>query len=235
MTDLSPTPTAESRAREYWFGDGLPALITGTTCLLGAAFFAFYHNSKFSPFTISACIVFLALYAVAFMAQSKIIDWLKSRITYPRTGFAHFPQYFEEVMLDPPEIISISPQAAMAKSPVEIEQPRPYTLLRLIPVILVVTFAVDGMRRIQIRWIYMMIGFALALAIWFWGRKVQRVSPLVLTGIPCLAFFWSGLIGGREPSDDHLLYFLVALGVLFLLDGAVTLFRYLRANPRTQT
>ena len=235
MTDLHPAPTAESRARQYWFEDGLPALITGSCCMLGAAFFVFYHSSNFRPFTIAACIVSLSLYAVGLIAQFKVIDWLKSKITYPRTGFAGPPRYAEEMVWDTAEIISISPQATMAKSPVEIEQPRPYPMLRLMPMLVVVSLAVAEIQRNQDRRIYVMLGCALALAVWFWGRKVQRVSGLVLSGIPCITFLWAGQIGRREAGIDHVVYFLVALGVLFLFDGAVTLIRYLRANPQAQS
>jgi hypothetical protein len=74
-------------------------------------------------------------------------------------------------------------------------------------------------------------GLGFLLAFWIWGRKVYRLSWLVVGGFPLMGFLLSLFFGDRVYGFDRVPYFLLAAGALMVLDGARTLLRYLCANP----
>jgi hypothetical protein len=86
----SPLLTAERRASRYWFDDGLPTILVGTAYLL-MAFFLLYPREGSSTF--AAIVSFAAVlgYGMLILRQRQILDWLKSRIIYPRTGYVAPP------------------------------------------------------------------------------------------------------------------------------------------------
>jgi hypothetical protein len=72
----------------------------------------------------------------------------------------------------------------------------------------------------------------IGLAFWIWGRKVYRLSWLVVGGFPVMGLALALLFGDRVYGFDRVTYFLVVAGALLVLDGAIALVRYLHLNPR---
>src|SRR6476660_1949338 len=79
---------AKRRARDYWDIDGLPALLAGAnTVLLGVICLP---PDSHRPWSGAALVLWLV--AWFFVAECKgTLEWLKSRITYPRTGYVAPP------------------------------------------------------------------------------------------------------------------------------------------------
>ncbi len=223
--------SAAQRAWQYWFDDGLPTLIAGIGCLLVAIFLAYDHSSNSTPLTVAICFTALVLYGAVLLFERQIVEWLKARITYPRTGYAQAP-YFVEDSSQPLDLLALSMQGSDAKRPSDIERLHKYRKQRLVLTCVVAAVATGAMMFLQNRWICAAAGIAMALALWFWGRKVQRVSWLILGGFPLVGFLLAIFMSDRLPGSERIAYFLAAAGVIFILDGALTLFHYLHAHPR---
>ena len=218
----SPVLSAEQRAWRYWFDDGLPILLTGIGFLLGALLFSNDHSENSTPLTISVCLGALLLYCALLIFQRQIIDWLKSKITYPRTGYVH-PPHFEQA----PERLDGEEQR-----PAELEVLHEYRKQRILLTCAAVGAASFAMVYIQNRWTCTVAGFVIAMALWLWARKVYRLSWIVIGGLPFIGFFLSVVIADRFHGYDRITYFLFAVGALLVVDGTLTLVRYLRRNPR---
>lgn len=229
---ISPSSVlaAEQRAWHYWFADGLPTLVAGVGCLLLAVCLGYDHTNDSSPFTMALALVGLFLYGAVLLFQSQIIEWLKIRITYPRTGYTN-PPYFADETSKPVNILALSMQRADTKLAADIERLRKDRTQRLLLACVVVALAAAAMMFIQNRWICAVAGVVLALAVWIWGRKDQHFSWVVLGGFPFMGFILAIFFADHIPGLQRVIYFLGAAGVIFILDGALSLFRYLRQNP----
>src|ERR1700683_1965993 len=102
----TPVLQAEQRSWAYWFADGLPYLIAGAACLLiGLALLGAQARPR-KPLVIVLVAVALVLYGVVFFRMKQVIEWLKSRITYPRTGYTATP-YAPDQQAPPPVDLTI--------------------------------------------------------------------------------------------------------------------------------
>ena len=229
----SPTPllNAEQRAWQYWFDDGLPTLVAGVGCLLAAVFFAYDESRNATPLTIAVTFIALLLYVAVLLFHRYVLDWLKTKITYPRTGYVQ-PPYFAEEASAPLETVSLSLQGADAKRSSDIERLHTYRKQRLMFLCVVVAMATIAMMFVQNRWICALAGILMAVALWTWGRKVQRLSWVILGGFPFVGFYMTLFQAHRVVGVRRVAYFLAGAGVVLILDGALTLLRYLRVNPR---
>jgi hypothetical protein len=108
MACPSPVLSAEQRSWHYWFDGGLPSLLTGIACLLLAASLIFPRHHKSSVF--DAILTFATLNGLILLRQRQVLDWLKSKITYPRTGYLA-PPYFTQDTTLPMDLTVLSLQA----------------------------------------------------------------------------------------------------------------------------
>jgi hypothetical protein len=98
MKDVSttPIPSPGRRAASYWFADGLPDIVFRMTLLVFGAAGLWWrvHLSKptaqFDFFFISAGSLLLL------WKGREILDSLKARVTYPRTGYVQPPEDLSE-------------------------------------------------------------------------------------------------------------------------------------------
>ena len=65
-----------------------------------------------------------------------------------------------------------------------------------------------------------------------WGRKVYRLSWIVLGGLPFVGFYMAVFQADHIVGPDRIAFFLGGAGLILVLDSALTLLRYLRANPQ---
>jgi hypothetical protein len=83
---------------------------------------------------------------------------------------------------------------------------------------------------IESRWVYTAIAGLFASALWA-PRKNERVSWLTILGLPLLGLCMTIFFAPGSGPADLMAWFLAGWGGLFLLDGAITLTRYLLRNP----
>lgn len=234
-----PVSNAEHRAWSYWFADGLPNLAAGLLCLfLAAAFVLFSHyNQSKSPIVLAlGASGTLALFAI-FIRFRQTIEWLKRRITYPRTGYAASP-YFTYNQEDQPAAdlimldLSKAEKPAIVPSAVEAArdvQDRRWRLGLTLGVYLVALLSAIFIRD---EWACGAFGMTAGLGIWLSTRKNERMSWAVAVGLPFAGMYMFILSGPYLPHKiERLAFFLGAAGSVLVANGAITLTRYLKHNP----
>jgi hypothetical protein len=222
MNAKSPLAAAQRRAWSYWFEDGLPTLVGGAGCAVFGLSFIFDH-SLFR-------LVLVALYGVIILRHRPIVEWLKARLTYPRTGYVT-PPYSPQGALPPlPNSAALSLQAdpeRLAKMASEQhEQKR-----RMILVLIMLIAGVLGTMFIDSPWSYAAAGLDLALALWIMNGKDFRLSWIAIGTIPLIGFYLAIFSPDGLTPAHRLGYFVAADGLVIVADGAVALVRHLWRNP----
>jgi hypothetical protein len=162
----------------------------------------------------------LAAGFLLFLWKSRaILDFLKSRVTYPRTGYVRPP----EESARPDVLITLS----LKPSPPPDENVTRFQL-RTVTVILCWWFFLDGMNPWK-RWCVPLAMPALAVTLYALNRNSERpfrwwsALILALTGP---ALLWLDVPTLLQPPLPVLL-----AGGWLVTNGACTLVHYLRANP----
>jgi hypothetical protein len=233
-SSLSPTLQAERRSWHYWFEDGLPSIVTGAGCLLMAFFLLYTRRHSNSLFRAAIGLTAVILYGLILLRQRQILDWLKARITYPRTGYVS-PPYFAEDTTLPLDLTALSLQGADAKPPEDAARLHADRKRRLWFAIALTLVAVVPTMFIRSPWIFSATGLLLAAALWYGARHEQRLSWIVLGGFPFLGFTLSVFLPRAVIGSERIAYLLAGAGVLFFADGALSLFRFLLRNPRPRS
>jgi hypothetical protein len=172
----------------------------------------------------------LLLYGLILLRQRQILDWLKSKITYPRTGYVSPPPFAEDSTL-PLDLTKLSLQGAHATPPEKAEGLHANRKWRFLLTLALALAAVLLIFFFRNPWLCSAAGLLIALAVWFSAHHEQRVSSIVLAGLPCLGVILSVFLPRGIVGPQRVACFLAGAGALFVFDGALTLFRYLRANP----
>jgi hypothetical protein len=167
-------------------------------------------------------LVVAAGFAVLWWKGDTVIDWLKSRLTYPRTGYVPPPE-------DP------EPRARLTTLSIRPE-PRPnenITFFRQRTVMLVwwcLYVGVQGNHDAEeARWLGTVAVVLLAAALYWAGRKSERpyrwwsLLTLALAAVMFSQVELSTMVRRSLP--------LFLVGSWFLAQGVCTLVQYLRENP----
>jgi len=87
------------RAAAYWFLDGLPEIVAGLGFLALGAMAIWFEHMRPHSWTVRAAFlaVELAALAVVFVFWRSISVYLKSRMTFPRTGYVRPPSDWDAV------------------------------------------------------------------------------------------------------------------------------------------
>jgi hypothetical protein len=223
MTVLhSPVLDAEQRAWRYWFADGLANLVIGVAMLL-MSFDLLYSPNRHTPLSLAIWAMAAVLYVVIMSRHREIVEWLKARTTYPRTGYVQTPA---EAPATSANLVTI-PLRDSAIPSEEAKRLLAARRKRGIGTFTLTVGAMFAMILFHTRWVGPVAGLILGIAMWI-AREDYRVSWIVPLGFPivglCLAFLVAP--GERAPG-----LFLAGWGLLFVLDGAVTLVRYVWQNP----
>ncbi|MGZ4846149.1 MAG: hypothetical protein ACXV75_15685 [Candidatus Angelobacter sp.] len=206
---------AKRRARDYWDIDGLPALLAGaTTVLLGVLWSAGRHQSTWN---------FLVLWFFLSLCvdSKKILKWLKSRITYPRTGYVAPPQADPVVERDPYTVISIIEEPVAPTDPVAGRASRRAIELEDFPLFLLMLWVAD------ISWLLALLCLAAALGLW---HRYQDDPPWFEIAGAAIAGLLVLLVNGPRGFG----VFLVVFGTAGMVKGATLLIGYLRRHPAPQ-
>ena len=236
MTDLSPALQAEQRAQQHWIEDGLPSLIAGIGCLLWAFFWIYLENGH-SPFKIVLLLSALTLYWAISKHELEIVDWLKTKLSYPRTGYVR-PPYLPEDKSLPLDFRMLSMQGANTTRPEETELAHARSMRRFLisfslMLVAFVAIAYFHSSWIHSPWVYSVFSLSFIAVLWLLARiEHRRVSWILLAGIPLVGFCMSVLQLRGIVGPDQTGYCLAGISLVAILDGVVSLIRFLRRNPR---
>ena len=223
MGIVSPTATAaQQRAWNYWFEDGLPVLVGGFGLLFFGASMLFDH-SLFR-------LVLFGLYCVILLRHRMIIEWLKVRLTYPRTGYVTPPRSSQDELPPSADLAALSLQAdpeKVARAVAEHQNAKK----RMIPVLALLLPAVLGTMFINRPWSYAAAGVALALALWIMNGKEFRLAWIAIGGIPLIGLYMAVFPLASLTPAHRIGFFTTACGLFIVANGAVGLAIYLWRNP----
>ncbi len=220
---------AERRAWNYWFVDGLPSLVAGTTSL-AIALVLYLLAPPWRTLHVVAILVFLLGVCVCIwmrLRMREVITWMRTRTTYPRTGYVAPPDFTQDGPM-PVDLTVLSVQGADGKLLQQAERNRRDAKLRswvavtlfLIPVM--IPFWVGSPL------IAAGAGALLGMAVWLATRWHARLWWFALSSFPLLAIYLSMFSAFRF---DHVAYFMGGGGVVLVTQGIVALALYLRRNP----
>jgi hypothetical protein len=220
-TIQNPAPgqadSAGRRAAVYWFSDGLPEIAFGLIYLVWGVLGMAWRFHVGGYWTFAAMLAAMCGFFVVYVNDRRIVDILKARVTYPRTGYVR------------PPAIPGSPSGGMAGTATPESRDRNVTLFRDSTVYMfffamVIVFWAHG------RWGVPVAMTIATVLIHFLSRYEARpyswwtVSPIALAG-------WATACLDLPPGSREFLPILIG-GVWLLWRGTWTLARYLRAHPR---
>lgn len=203
---------AERRARSYWDIDGLATIAQAVAVLISGLWF-WYMNASGAwgrDQTNVAAMVCLVGILLDTIRKPGIILWLKTKVTYPRTGYVAPP----------------AQQVSMRERGFRLSD---LGLLCLFMALWMVAL------WLETPWICLVAGVLTGVSLW-WNPAREKFPYLDLFSI-CLAGMLAAFLLSSMHRAVHLqrfAYTLAVLGVLGLVKGAVTLLRYIRSNPVAQ-
>jgi hypothetical protein len=248
---------ADHRAKDYWFSDGIPALVFGAAYIVllleVCAIFGFLYllphvSSNWlwlfnSAFVASPVVVFLSLVWFG-LWHEDIIEFIKSRITYPRTGYVAPPSYWtekEEERENPPATLPGAVLHWIDRLPIFESQPgrTVRACLRVLFWVWVLGIFEPSWLPPKLRWIFIaMLALPSPSRFREFRKKAAqdkrqwiKVLGFPLSVLALIAFFF---LLKQHPTVGMAL-FLLSPGVLVMLGGAIDLARYLHSNPLPRT
>ena len=228
---LSPLTSAERRAARYWFNDGLPTILIGAAYLLMSVFLLYPSEGRSS--TSAAVVSFAAVvaYGLLLLRQRQILDWLKARITYPRTGYVAPPRCVDDAQSGlSSEALSLSNrQPSLGEASPELSAQRRRQLW--LPICLT-TAALLPILFVRNPWVCSVAGLMMSAAMWLAARRDQQLTWFALVGFSTVGITLTFLLPRSITGPERVAWFLAGSGGVFILDGVLALLRYLRANPR---
>lgn len=221
---------AKQQAWQYWFEDGLTHLLLGIA-ILSISICTLYPPRPRAFWQLAIWAAMLTLYTALMLRQRQILEWLKTKITYPRTGYVQSPFDVTDLAASP-NMIELGLTAADERR----AEARRLLVAQRRQVLLAAALAVAGslaLLLIESRWAYTVIGVLFALALWALRRN-ERVSWIAIVGLPilgtCMTVF---SVPGSYPPN-RVAWFMAGWGGLFVLDGTIALTRYLLRNPMSK-
>jgi hypothetical protein len=218
---------AKQQAWRYWFVDGLTHLLLGIA-ILSISICTLYPPRPRAFWQLAIWAAILTLYMALMLRQRQIVEWLKTKITYPRTGYVQSPFDVTDLAASPNMI-----ELGLAGADERRAEARRLLVAQRRQVSLAAALAVAGslaMLLIESRWVYTVSGLLFALALWALRRN-EKVSWIAIVGLPilgaCMTVFF---VPGSYPPN-RVAWFMAGWGGLFVLDGTIALTRYLLRNP----
>jgi hypothetical protein len=217
--------SAGRRAAAYWFADGLPDIVFGLMLLLFAA--TGFLWQMYAPHARAYDLWLMVIPFGLFYWQGRaVLDFLKSRVTYPRTGYVQPPEEDERPVISPPALIILS---LIPGPPVE-ENATSFNRRTAMPIFLILSLSLNPK---PLRPLAPLVLLALAIALYAVNRDSERpyhwlwALILALTG---LVFLWVEVPPLLQPLLSYLL-----VGGWLVAHGVSMLVQYLHANPHNGT
>jgi hypothetical protein len=214
MKDDSPG----RRAAAYWFADGLPDIVFGLMLLVFAT--AGFLWQIYAPHSLALDLFLMAGgFGLFYWQERAVLGFLKSRVTYPRTGYAQPPD--EAPISSGLTTLSLNPGPPAPENVT-------YFNKRTAPVIFSLFYCAFNPQPPG-RWLAPLIVLALAVALYTLNRNSERPYRwwwALILALAGLVFFLVDV----PPLLQPLLLYMLAGGWL-VAQGVCTLVGYLRANP----
>lgn len=223
----SPVLDAEQRSWHYWFVDGLPNLVAGTACLLIGFFLLTAQARPRKPFVLGFGVAAMVLYGVLLFRMKQVIEWLKARITYPRTGYAAPPYFTNDNDTLPFDLTTLSLSGTDAKRSSDVERLGQDRRRRAWLVIALLLLAVGATWFIESRWICLVVGLVASFSLWWGTRDNERAAWIEMIAFPFVGFY---LLIFPVAQRNRMTFFVLGGGLALVLSGAFSLVRYLRHN-----
>jgi len=213
---------AKRRARDYWDIDGLPSLLAGanTVCVGVLLLPTLTHRSRWGA------VLVLGLVALLFLSESKkTLEWLKNRITYPRTGYVAPPNANRDSERDPYTIISITKESEVQErmAPAEGRASRKAFEYSDSPFLFLFVvwwfFSFNGQLASMV---------CVAIGLWFWWKNRKDPPWFEIAGA-AIAALLSAIL--TVSDQRRFCIVLIVFGVSGVAKGATLLIHYLRQHP----
>lgn len=232
-SSLSPVAQAERRAWSYWFVDGLSNLVTGALCLLVAGVFLLiaFHPHTRSPLILGTAEMGIVIYTIVLFRLRQTLEWLKSRITYPRTGYTAAPSFTEDNNAGHQPGLTMLALSSVGEMETVQRANRDFDLKRR-GWFFVAVLAAEIISTVLVRnnWICAVAGIAMGVGIWLVTRNDERMSWVVTLGLP-FAGMYMFIFPTSRLRVMRAGFFLAGTGLVLAFMGAMALARYLRRNP----
>lgn len=205
------------RAASYWFVDGLPEFVFGLALLTFGTSALVARIYAPSPWMKGYFAVVAVGFILLMWKYDEILDFVKSRVTYPRTGYVQPPEESE-----PSDLITLS----LRPGPPAGEN---VTSFKRRTMVLIWLLLMAGSNLQPGRWALPIVMLTFAVALYVANRGSARpyrwwsVVILALTGLICL---WVDVPPRLQPLLP--LWF---VGGWLLAHGTWRLVNYLRENP----
>lgn len=198
-TQISPSQI-QQRVRQYWYVDGLTEIAFAFLCfLLALGFLADFTLAPDSPARTLVDLAGPYLILGGVFLSAQIVKWVKSRLTYPRTGYIALPP--------PPTWRRLAA-----------------VLVGMVVGLLAMVFLKDLPSDIARLPAFSGVVFALVFAIAGYKMGLARFFILALLGLGLAG----GLAFSGWDEMLALAFFYGAFGLACLASGGVTLLNYLR-------
>jgi len=188
------------RTKRYWYIDGLPDIVFGCIFLLLALYFYFkIILSPDSTLSNMLTVSFVLLVVGCGWFGGKIINYLKERLTYPRTGYVSYPKPKSSHRAATgivAMLIASLLTALIATSPGS---------LFLIPTLM---------------------GVVIGLAMLYFGSKIGLMRYYLFAALSALVGI--GLSWTHVDSEMSSTLYYFVMGMALLIAGVYTLWNYLR-------
>jgi hypothetical protein len=196
----------EKRTTRYWFADGLAEMTVSFVFLVLALYFYLKLvvpvDSLLYPLLEMGFILFIV--GGSFIT-SRIVNALKERLTYPRTGFVAYQQ----------------DRRGKSRSRI--------AAVFVVGVIVAAVTLLFTNNRTEFAWMPAITGLLLGLAtLFFIAPRIGLVRIYLLGGAAVVVGVAISLLGFEDIPGLAWFYFLAGAGVL--LSGGLTLIAYLRSN-----
>lgn len=194
------------RTKRYWYVDGLPDIVFGAILVLLALYF--YMKTVLPPdSTLSNLLTmgFVLLIIGCGWIGGKIINYFKERLTYPRTGYVSYPKPKTSHRLATGIVAMLIASLLTA-----LLATSPGSLF-LIPTLM---------------------GVLIGLALLYFGSKIGLMRYYVFAALSTL--IGVGLSWTHIGTDLSSAIYYFGMGLVLLITGVFTLWKYLRQTENMQ-
>jgi hypothetical protein len=220
-SSIGPTTSYGRRAAAYWFVDGLPEILFGLALVVMATLAFLVRLNTPHRWKDLDMLVIVVGFPLYYATERKVLDFLKSRLTYPRTGYVQPPEEFEWRV---PAVTILSLRSA----PPFKENLISFRMRTAYPIWLMFFLFLANDSPFG-RWLLPLVMPALAITMYIASRKSERPyrwwSAIILAVTGPLSLLANVSVDLRRTLP------LLLAGVWLAVEGAFTLVHYLRANP----
>jgi len=228
MADQIAGQSPGKRAAAYWFIDGLPEIGFGLLYLAWSVLGLVWGSSPNSAWMKWAVVAASLAFLVFFCWDRRILDFVKARLTYPRTGYVRPPKEPSQKQPDP--------FLSLAEAPPPLDENVTYFRMRTAFLFFVamqlVSMTTSGGSERPARWSVPVVMMAVAALEYYWTRDDAR--PYSVWSSAAIAAAGWLTVAWELPARSTAFLPLLIGGLWLSAHGLWSLVRYLRANPRPQ-